>query len=333
MAADSEKKMQPPRNSFLLNSFKAMRVAAHIFISALILCGIVLGSPRLLSVQHIPAQAQSERVRMYCYQKVLEPGATGGGSVQANGFTVEVKPIQDPDDPNYMTCRATVRSAEGKTVFEHTEWGIEIDPITGKDVNGDGYPDAVLVSFSGGAHCCWTYHIVSLGKNPGLLAEFENRSTASLEDLHGDGTVEILIRDGSFDEGFGLMHPFSPFPLLIVRLRGTKFEDVGYKFWPVYEKEIRKERNKLNGKSLRDFLQSNPTEIHDSLDYLDTQYRALAIALDYLYSGRTAEAHRVLGELWPAKFQQQAWEQMVNGYCSGLRARLELNSSPPCGDN
>jgi transglutaminase-like putative cysteine protease len=52
-------------------------------------------------------------------------------------------------------------------VFEHDEWGMEIDPITGKDVNGDGYPDAVLVSFSGGAHCCWTYHIVSLGKNPG----------------------------------------------------------------------------------------------------------------------------------------------------------------------
>ena len=221
MAADSEKKMQPPRNSFLLNSFKAMRVAAHIFISALVLCGIVLGSPRLLPVQHIPAEAQSERVRMYCYQKVLEPGATGGGSVQANGFTVEVKPIQDPDDPDYMTCRATVRSAEGKTVFEHTESGIEINPITGKDVNGDGYPDAVLVSFSGGAHCCWTYHIVSLGKNPGLIGEFENRST-SLEDLHGDGTVEILIRDGSFDEGFGLMHSFFALPTAYCSLKGNK---------------------------------------------------------------------------------------------------------------
>jgi hypothetical protein len=103
---------------------------------------------------------------MYCYQKVLEPGAIGGGLVHVNGFTVEVKPIQ-ADVPNLMICRATIRFAEGKIVFQHEEWGMEIDPITGKDVNGAGCPDAVLVSFSGGAHCCWTYHIFSLGKTLG----------------------------------------------------------------------------------------------------------------------------------------------------------------------
>jgi hypothetical protein len=329
MITGPKEKIQVPPKSHLMNKFKEMRIALRVLSSALILGGIVLSGPRLLLAQHSPAKSLPTKDRMYCYQKVLEPGAIGGGLVHVNGFTVEVKPIQ-ADVPNFMVCRATIRFAEGKMVFEHDEWGMEIDPITGKDVNGDGYPDAVLVSFSGGAHCCWTYHIVSLGKNPGLIVEFENRSTASFEDLHGDGNVEMLIRDGSFDEGFGLDHPFSPFPLLIVRLRGTKFEDVGSKFWPVYEKEIRKERSKLKDKSLREFLRSNPNEIHDSLEYRDTEYRVLAIVLDYLYSGRAAEARRVLGKLWPTKFQQETWEQMVGGYCSGLRSQLQLGVNSAC---
>ncbi len=267
---------------------------------------------------------------MYCYQNVLTRGATGGGIVQVNGFAVEVRPTQDPDDPDFMTCHATVRSPQGKTVFEHNEWGIEIDPVTGRDVNGDGQPDAVLVSFSGGAHCCWTYHIISLGKEPGLIREFENRSTASLKDLEGNGQIEILIRDGEFDEGFGLDHAFSAFPLLIVRLNGTEFEDVGSKFWRVFEKEIQEKRTKLNRERLKEFLQSNPNEIHDDLDYLGTKSAIVLIVLDYLYAGRPQEARRALDELWPAAFQQQTWNEMLNGFCSGFRADLGLAVSAPC---
>lgn len=207
---------------------------------------------------------------------------------------------------------------------------MEIDPITGKDVNGDGYPDAVLVSFSGGAHCCWTYSIFSLGRYPGLVAEFENRSTASFADLGGNGGVEILIRDGTFDEGFGLSHAFSPFPLLIVQLKGAKFEDVGAKYWRVFEKQILKERSKLKKANLREFRQSNPDKIHSSLDYLDTKYRVLAIILDYLYAGRTREAHKVLGGLWPAEEEKSTWEEMIGGYCSGLRARLGISTTSTC---
>jgi hypothetical protein len=267
---------------------------------------------------------------MYCYQKVLNPGATGGGVVRVNGFTIEVKPSPVSGE---MTCHATVRSPKGTIIFEHNEWGIEIDPVTGKDVNGDGQPDAVLVSFSGGAHCCWTYHIISLGKKPGLIREFENRSTASFEDLMGDGQIEILIRDGGFDEGFGLSHPFSPFPLFILRLNGSKFEDVSSKFWRVFEKEIRKQRSKLKEHSLHQFLHSNPNEVHDDLDYLGTQSSVLMIVLDYLYAARPEEARKVLGQLWPADFQKRTWGEMVSGYCSGLRAQLDLEVTAPCSEN
>jgi len=268
-----------------------------------------------------------------CHQKVTERGATGGGKVQVNGFTVDVKPIPDPTVPGHMDCHVSVTSPQGKVVYEDSDWGMEIDPITGSDINGDGQPSAVLVGFSGGAHCCWTYHIISLGKKPGLIREFENRAPASFKDLQGNGQVEILIRDGSFDEGFGLDHAFSVFPLLIVQLKGTKFQDVGPEFWPVFEAEIQQARDKLTNQQLQEFLRSNPYEPHDDLDYQKTRSTILLIVLDYLYAGRHDEAKKVLGELWPPASQQRTWKEMVGGYCSGLRAQLGLESNPPCGGN
>ncbi|MGO9269870.1 MAG: hypothetical protein ACLQOO_06420 [Terriglobia bacterium] len=267
--------------------------------------------------------------RMYCHQKVLAPGATGGGVIRPHGFAVEVGPTtEDSDDADFGTCHATIRSPQGKTVFEHKDWGIEIDPITGKDVNGDGPPDAVLMSYSGGAHCCWTYHIISLGKQPGVIREFTTRAPASFEDLEGNGRIEILIRDGEFDEGFMLDHAFSVFPLLILRLNGTEFEDVGSKFWRVFEKEIQDKRSKLNRRTLQDFLQSNPSEVHDDLDYLATKSTILLIVLDYLYAGRAQEARKVLGELWPRGYQEHTWEEMLSGFCTGFRAELGVVNAP-----
>jgi len=266
---------------------------------------------------------------MYCYQDVIKGSATGGGRIQVNNFTVEVKPIADPDNPGYMTCHATVTSLQGKIVYEQNDWGMEIDPITGKDVNGDGQPDAVLVGFSGGAHCCWTYHFISLGEKPGLIREFENRAPASFSELRGDGQVEILISDGDYDFGFGLNHALSVFPLLIVQLRGSTFKDAGTKFWPVYDKKIWQQHDKLNTQQLHDFLHPIRNEPYDD-SYLNTKSSVLLIALDYLYSGRSNEAKAILGQFWPPDSREQTWEEMLRGYCSGVRASLGVDLDPPC---
>jgi hypothetical protein len=269
---------------------------------------------------------------MYCHRNAPAPGATGGGCVHVNGFTVEVKPIQDSDDSDSTICEAIIRSPQGKIVFEYQDWDLEIDSITGKDVNGDGFPDAVFAAFSGGAHCCWTYFIVSLGKDPGLLAKFENNSSASFKSLGKNAKVEILIRDGTFDEFFGLGHPFSPLPLLIVRLNGSQFEDVGSQFWSIYKGEIQQARGKLKDSDLRKFLRSNPTEIHDDTSCLATESHILKIALYYLYAGRPKESRATLNTLWPPADQNETWEQMLKGYCKGLRTGLQLVLPTVCAN-
>jgi hypothetical protein len=266
----------------------------------------------------------------YCYQDILSSKAAGGGTIQMAGFSIEVKPIKDPDNPEDMTCQATVTSPHGKTIFQQNEWGMGIDPITGKDINGDGQPDAVLVGFSGGAHCCWTYYIVSLGKEPGLIREFENRSTATFEDLLGNGQIEILIREGDFDFAFGLDHARSVFPLLIVQLNGTSFEDVGPRFWPVFEKEIRQQHEELSDQRLQQWFRSNTDDPYDNMDYLDAKSTVLLIVLDYLDAGKYEEAKSTLSKLSPPNSQEQTWDEMLTGYCSGLRARLGVRLGRIC---
>jgi len=285
-----------------------------------------------LFIELFPASAFAGG-RMYCYQDVMKRVATGGGTVRLNGFTVQVKAVPDPTMPGDSTCRGSITSAQGKLVFEEEDWGMEIDPISGSDINGDGQPDAVLTAYSGGAHCCWTYYIVSLGARPRIIRKFENQDTASFSDLRGNGETEILIRDGSFDFGFGLDHVFSVFPLLIVQLKGTSFQDVGSQFWPVFDQEISRAQAKLTDKDLTDFLHSDPYEGQDNLNSQSTEYEILVIILDYLYSGRYEKAKDVLANLWPSASRNRTWHEMLQGYCSGLRANLDLSSGPVCSDD
>ncbi|MBJ86168.1 MAG: hypothetical protein CMJ11_06240 [Pelagibacterales bacterium] len=41
------------------------------------------------------------------------------------------------------------------------------------DVTGDGSPNLVINTWSGGAHCCYSYLIFDVGKNPRLITELE----------------------------------------------------------------------------------------------------------------------------------------------------------------
>ena len=67
------------------------------------------------------------------------------------------------------------------------------------DATGDGRPDFVVQSFSGGAHCC--YYTLVLEREPQLtvLAEFDGaNSPVALENLDADPALEVRLRDWTF---------------------------------------------------------------------------------------------------------------------------------------
>lgn len=67
------------------------------------------------------------------------------------------------------------------------------------DATGDGRPDFVLQSYSGGAHCC--YYTLVLEREPELsvLAEFDGaHSPAQMVNLDNDPALEVRLRDWTF---------------------------------------------------------------------------------------------------------------------------------------
>jgi hypothetical protein len=65
------------------------------------------------------------------------------------------------------------------------------------DLTGDGTPELLVTETSGGAHCCHTYRVISLGATPELILEFPagNAWLEGPENLDGTGPYELVGRD------------------------------------------------------------------------------------------------------------------------------------------
>lgn len=95
----------------------------------------------------------------------------------------------------------------------------------GTDITGLGKPNLILIEFSGGAHCCFTFHVVELGSSPQEIAsiEAEHSDYAHFEDLNHDGTYEFV----GWDYTFAYWHTGflqSPAPRIVLRFNGKHYE-------------------------------------------------------------------------------------------------------------
>ena len=97
-------------------------------------------------------------------------------------------------------------------------------PLAGKEINGDGIPDLVVEDFSGGAHCCFSYLIFSLGTEFKQLTIGESESSVSFEfrDIDGDNVYELIGADSTFDY-WQTSHADSPMPRIIMRYRNGSY--------------------------------------------------------------------------------------------------------------
>ena len=211
------------------------------------------------------------------------------------GYTISVAPYQN-QNRFIDECIATITDSTGRIVFQVHDHGVEIDPVTGSDLDGDGYPEAVLQGYSGGAHCCWTYWIVSLGKKPELRARIYNERGIKFVESKPEGVHTLVTSDGRFDYFDGLSHAGSPFPVVYLQFVKGKLTDVSSRFWRDYAEEIRQWREQILPGDVARFRSHY---VDDPAAFDEVRCKILEIVLTDLQGGKTVEAWRTLGEMWP----------------------------------
>jgi hypothetical protein len=221
--------------------------------------------------------------------------ARGHAARYLRGYTIAVAPYQNQRQ-FIDECIATITDSTGRIVFQVHDHGVEIDPVTGSDLDGDGYPEAVLQGYSGGAHCCWTYWIVSLGKRPELRARIYNERGIQFVESKPEGVYILVTSDGRFDYFDNLSHSSSPFPKIYLQFVRGKLIDVSPHFWNDYEEEIRRWREQLLPGDIASFRSRYKD---DPAAFEELKCKILEIVLAYLQGGKSTEARRALGEMWP----------------------------------
>jgi hypothetical protein len=196
-------------------------------------------------------------------------------------------------------------SSQGEALVELEDWNITIAPDTGKDLTGEGDPDAVLVTYSGGAHCCFASHLYNLGAD--VTPVFESRPSncdGQFQDLNGDGVAEFLTCDDTFAYAF-CAFAISPMPGVILSYDAPMgYRPATARYSDRYQEAIARDKERAQATLAdQELLELYPEEARCAV---------LAVVLDYLYTCQPDQAWLELKRLYPyddvRKFRSQIEE-------------------------
>lgn len=232
--------------------------------------------------------------------RAQEPAAPGPEvlreQIQYRPFTIR---IFGPSDLYWQSRIEFTRGEE--VVFEHSvDEFVEVLKrcATVCDIDGDRQEELVLQTFSGGAHCCFSYLVFLLGEVPALMARFEAQdSGAMLKDADGDGITEFHSEDMAFAY-FGA--PFAASartPIVVLYDNGAFHLAEHFMRKPAPSEDEWKKR----AAAVRADWENR--EVMD-MTFDDEEWGRVppslwGVMLDLIYSGNGERAWTFLDELWP----------------------------------
>lgn len=174
-----------------------------------------------------PADAQQAPEPALATNRPAQPRGASDRRVEANGLVAEVLPGAGRFDE-----RVVIRRGES-IVWERTGGAFRFDSRgdrngdlgrygLGEDATGDGVPDLIVAEYSGGAECCWTFHVVSMGEPVMPIASIAAQYGGMFEDLDSDGVPEFVGRDWTF-ASWQTSLGTSPAPEIVLKYDGTGY--------------------------------------------------------------------------------------------------------------
>jgi hypothetical protein len=199
-------------------------------------------------------------------------------------------------------------AADGETRVQIEQFH-HLDPLAGSDVTGEGDPDLVIHTYSGGAHCCFSTIVYNLGATKTKVLETpESNCDASFVQLDGDAALEVRTCDDIFAYQY-CCYAGSPMVKVILDYSPTAgYVPASPQFAHLYAGDIALHTTRA--------AQGVPGEMCE--DDGTTKCSVLPLVLDYLYSGRASDA-------WAQLYQWYAYPD-VDTWRAGID--LTANSSP-----
>jgi hypothetical protein len=164
------------------------------------------------------------------------------------------------------------------------------DPLSGTDITGDGFPEVIVNTFSGGAHCCSSVYAFSMTGNAAkpILKTVESNCGGRFIDYNGDGILEFESCDDTFAYVY-CSYAASPLVRII------------YEFDPAQGYVLASPRfANLYAESIAQNLQFAEQGLPGERGEWDNTNKCsvLPLILDYLYSGQTEAAWSEFNRLY-----------------------------------
>jgi len=127
--------------------------------------------------------AQDLRGKISCHADgIPKPQNTNYTKKLWDGYEISLGPARNSQGGG-DECTAAIYNSGGRVVFRTTGFSVIFDENhTGQDFDGDGKPDVVFITDSGGGmHCCWAYNVISLSPKPHKLFDIDAPGAVSFE--------------------------------------------------------------------------------------------------------------------------------------------------------
>ncbi|MCZ7544105.1 MAG: thrombospondin type 3 repeat-containing protein [Anaerolineae bacterium] len=218
------------------------------------------------------------------------PARSGAAGVEINPgatFTLDSEWILGRYAVRHWTPTSGVTNpiaADVVTIDAAGEARIQVEQVmdvgahTGDDITGEGNPDVIVDTYSGGAHCCFSTQVYDIGAVAArVLKTRESNCAGSFENLDGDGVLEFTTCDDIFAYAY-CSYVESPMPGVVLRY------EPGRGYYPATAQFV------PSGATFdhTDILTQIAAGAYDS----DESYRCmvLRVVLDYLYAGNASQA-------------------------------------------
>lgn len=218
----------------------------------------------------------------------------------------------------------------GQLVYAQEIEGALAFPETGtplQDFNRDGTPDLVLGYFTGGAHCCFRYKLLSL-ENPvkELFEIASEHSELQLDDGDGDGIEEFYLDDWTFAYWGAPFADSVAEPIVLEIKNGALSLADELMRRPALSRAEWEDRVKDVRAQWADHQRIQTLSTFQDGEWGPAPVLVWATMLDLIYTGNGNDAWRFLDEVWPPdNHKKAAFRKAFEGqlgkspYYAGLR--------------